>query len=46
MLGIGAATKIDWLEIKWAQPSGHVERLTELPIDRYITVIEGKGITG
>lgn len=40
VLGIGAATKIDWLEIKWAAPSGKVERFTDLPIDRYMTVTE------
>jgi enediyne biosynthesis protein E4 len=45
ILGIGKRTKIDWVEIKWPQPSGKVERLTDLPIDRYITVVEGKGMT-
>ena len=39
----GTATKIDWVEIKWPQPSGRVERLTDLPIDRYVTIVEGKG---
>lgn len=43
VLGIGAAAKLDWLEIKWAPPSTRVERFTELPIDRYVTIIEGKG---
>ena len=44
VLGLGSATKIDWVEIRWPQPSGKVEKLTGLPIDRYITVVEGKGI--
>jgi hypothetical protein len=44
VLGLGAATRLDWLEIKWPAPSGRVERLTEVPIDRYLTVVEGKGI--
>jgi enediyne biosynthesis protein E4 len=44
VLGIGERTKIDWIEIKWPQPSGAVERLTDLPIDRYVTVVEGQGI--
>jgi len=44
VLGVGSATKIDWMEIRWPQPSGKVEKLTGLPIDRYITVVEGKGI--
>ncbi len=42
VLGIGQRTKIDWLEIVWPQPSGVKQRLTDLPIDRYITVHEGQ----
>jgi hypothetical protein len=41
VLGIGSRPKIDWLEIKWPLPSGKVERLSGLPIDRYITIVEG-----
>ena len=44
VLGLGAATKLDWLEIKWPPPSGAVERLTDVPVDRYVTIVEGKGI--
>ena len=44
VLGIGKRTKIDKLEIKWPQPSGRVEVFTQLPVDRYITVVEGSGI--
>src|SRR5947208_5241144 len=43
VLGIGTATKIDTLEIKWPQPSGRLERFTDLPIDRYVTIVEGRG---
>jgi len=43
VLGIGQRTKIDWLEVKWPQPSGKVERFTNLPSDRYITIVEGEG---
>jgi enediyne biosynthesis protein E4 len=43
VLGIGPASKVDWVEITWPQPSGRVERLTDLPIDRYVTIVEGKG---
>ena len=43
VLGIGKRSKIDWLEIKWPQPGGTTERITDLPIDRYITIFEGKG---
>ncbi len=44
VLGIGSRPKIDRLEIRWPQPSGRVEVFTELPIDRYITIVEGEGI--
>ena len=43
VLGIGKRTKIDWLEIRWPQPSGKVERFSDLPVDRYITIVEGQG---
>jgi hypothetical protein len=43
VVGIGKRTKIDWLEIKWPMPSGATERFTNLPIDRYITIVEGDG---
>jgi hypothetical protein len=43
VLGIGERAKIDWLEVKWPQPSGAVERFTNLPLDRYITITEGLG---
>jgi hypothetical protein len=43
VLGIGTASKIDWLEVRWPQPSGRTERYTELPVDRYVTIVEGKG---
>ena len=43
ILGIGKRTKIDWLEIKWPLPGGKVERFIGLPIDRYVTIVEGAG---
>ena len=43
VLGIGTATKIDSLDIKWPPPSGRVERFTDVPIDRYVTIVEGSG---
>jgi enediyne biosynthesis protein E4 len=43
VLGIGTATKVNWVEIKWPQPSGRIERLTDVPIDRHVIVVEGKG---
>ena len=44
VLGIGKRKKIDKLEIRWPRPREHVETFTELPIDRYITIVEGSGI--
>lgn len=43
VLGIGKRTKIDCLEVKWPLPSGVTERFTDLPIDRYITIVEAEG---
>jgi hypothetical protein len=45
ILGLGKAAKLDWLEIKWPAPSGKVEKFTDIPVDKYITITEGKGIT-
>ena len=44
VLGIGTAAKLDTLEIRWAAPSNTVEKFTDLPLDRYIVIEEGKGI--
>jgi len=41
VLGLGKATKLDSLEIKW--PSGKVDKLTDLPINQYIKIVEGQG---
>lgn len=43
VLGLGSRTKVDWLEVQWPQPSGKTERFADLPIDRYITIVEGEG---
>ena len=42
VLGIGKRARIDWVEVKWPLPGGAVERFTDLPIDRYITIVEGQ----
>ena len=42
ILGLGQATRIDSLEIKW--PKGKIDKLTNLPINKYITIAEGEGI--
>jgi enediyne biosynthesis protein E4 len=40
--GLGTATKIDSLEIRW--PSGRVETLKSLSADRFYSILEGQGI--
>jgi hypothetical protein len=44
VLGLGRHDKLDWLEIQWPLPSGKVERFTDVPIDRYVTIVEGQGL--
>jgi hypothetical protein len=39
ILGIGTATKIDSIEIKW--PSGRVDKITNPPLRKYMKVVEG-----
>jgi hypothetical protein len=43
VLGLGQTAKIDWLEVRWPDPGGGVERFNDLPIDRYVTFTEGQG---
>ncbi|MGB9461686.1 MAG: CRTAC1 family protein, partial [Candidatus Acidiferrum sp.] len=40
--GLGKRSKIESLEITW--PSGQVDKLTDVPVDRIIAVKEGTGI--
>ncbi len=42
LFGLGKHTKIDSLEITW--PSGQVDKLKDLPLDKIIAVTEGIGI--
>ena len=44
VLGIGVAQKIDSVEIHWPGPSKQIDRLTKLPLNTYVKVVEGKGI--
>jgi enediyne biosynthesis protein E4 len=43
VLGLGKRDKIDWIEVKWPMPGGATERFTGLPVDRYVTLVEGQG---
>jgi hypothetical protein len=43
VLGVGNRPKLDWVDVKWPRPSGATERFADLPIDRYITLMEGAG---
>jgi hypothetical protein len=42
ILGLGAASKIDSVDIRW--PSGRVDKLTNLPVNTYLKVVEGEGV--
>jgi len=42
VLGIGPREKVDWLEVKWPLPGGSTQRFNELPVNRYITIVEGQ----
>lgn len=43
VLGLGSARRIDAIEIRW--PSGKVDKLANLPINTYIKVVEGEGVS-
>jgi hypothetical protein len=40
--GIGNATRIDRLEVRW--PSGRIDMLTDIPVNHIVTIREGVGI--
>jgi hypothetical protein len=44
VLGLGRATALDWLDVSWPAPSSKTERFTNVPVDRYVTIVEGRGI--
>lgn len=39
ILGVGAANKIDSIEIRW--PSGTIDKLTNVSLNKYLKVVEG-----
>ena len=44
VLGIGPRARVDRLEIRWPRPSQRVDVFHDLPVNRYITIVEGTGI--
>jgi len=43
LLGLGSHAKVDCVEVKWPGPSELVERFTDLPVDKYVKLVEGSG---
>ncbi|MGH9845537.1 MAG: ASPIC/UnbV domain-containing protein [Blastocatellia bacterium] len=41
LLGLGAAKKVDWLEVRWPAPSKRVDRFEDITADRYYKLREG-----
>ena len=46
LIGLGAATSIEGLELQWPAPSTRRERIDKVPVDRYSRIVEGKGLVG
>lgn len=42
ILGLGSTARVDSIEIRW--PSGSVDKLTNLPINTYLKIVEGQGV--
>ena len=42
VLGLGKRTAIDSVEVQWPHPGRGTQRFSDLPIDRYITIVEGE----
>jgi hypothetical protein len=40
VLGLGKASKVDSLEIRWPAPSTQVDTYKDLPVDQYMEVRE------
>jgi hypothetical protein len=43
LFGLGDVDRVDVVEVRW--PSGHVDRVPDVPVDRYVTLTEGEGLT-
>jgi hypothetical protein len=42
LLGLGTAAKVDALEIRW--PSGTIDKLSNIPVNTYLKLVEGQGV--
>jgi hypothetical protein len=42
VLGLGKREKVDWMDVKWPLPGGITQHFVNLPVDRYITIVEGE----
>jgi hypothetical protein len=40
LFGLGAVARVEAVEVVW--PSGRVDRVTDVPVDRYVTLTEGQ----
>jgi hypothetical protein len=43
LIGLGGATRVESVEIRW--PGGRVDKLAAPPVNRYLKVVEGEGVT-
>jgi hypothetical protein len=43
VLGLGNAAQADWVEIHWPRPSSAVDRISNVPLNQYLKVVEGSG---
>jgi len=43
ILGLGAASHVEWVEVRWPAPSTRVEKFSGLKPNRYSTIVEGEG---
>ena len=43
VLGLGSATRIDELEIRWPAPSQQIDTFSDLELNRYTRIVEGQG---
>ena len=44
VLGLGKESVVSKLEIHWPLPSLKIDVFSHLPVDRYVTIVEGEGI--